>query len=384
MAIIWLFAAQQAFAAVGGIGGQFSATQEGQAAYTMPLPTPGGAGGLTPHLGIVYASGSGPGLLGWNITLGGVSVINRCPPSITYDKKAAPLTFTATDRFCLDGNELTTGEYYGVNGTKYVITPTAHLLAISHTTHTVNGPNWFEVKHPDGSIWEYGHQYSSRVDGVNAAGTIVHRLWALDKITDASGNTITFHYTQPSGTNSYYIHEIDWGGNPNAGTSADHAYVFNYATVSAGATRYRYLVGNKITRNRRLSKITLEYDGSAVLTWTPTYLADGSGSGRSRLSNLTECAGSDCLPPTVFDWQQGTSGYATPENSGQPGPSDADSFVADINGDGLEDLIYARANVWRVRFGLASGGFGSEHSTGVASTQHPDWAQPIHYRPGAA
>ncbi|MGH8271575.1 MAG: SpvB/TcaC N-terminal domain-containing protein, partial [Gammaproteobacteria bacterium] len=363
-------------------------TPTGQAVYTMPLPAPGGAGGLAPQLSFVYASGSGPGLLGWDITVGGLSAINRCSPTWPYDGATGPPTLTNGDygdRFCIDGMELSaTSGTYGSDGTEYAATPNAHLKIFSHTTTNSFGSQWFEVKRPDGSTWEYGHQFNSAVEAVNATGSSVDRVWTLDQIEDASGNVVTFHYTQPGGMGTLYLSEVDWGGNVNVGTSADHSLVFSYDTVGADATFYRYLVDNEIIQNQRLSQIVLKYNGATTMIWTPSYLPDDQGSDHSRLASLTECAGSDCLPATIFQWQQGTPGYAAAQNTGQAGPANADTFVADVNGDGLDDLIYSRANVWRVRFGMASGGFGGEYSTGVSSSLDPDWGQPIHYQSGAA
>ncbi|MGH8225506.1 MAG: SpvB/TcaC N-terminal domain-containing protein [Gammaproteobacteria bacterium] len=375
---------RHALAAVGAINGGFSVTPTGQAAYVVPLPAPGGAGGLAPRLALVYASGSGPGFLGWNATVGGLSIISRCSSTYTYDNSAAPVNLTSRDKFCLDGQELTlkTGTY-GHNGATYDSTPASHMEEVSYTTNNALGPQWFKVLHADGSVWEYGYQFNSEVTATNAASQTVGRVWALDQIKDANGNTVTFHYTQSSGTGAYYLAEVDWGGNANAGTNADHSFVFSYETVGADATVYRYVAGNEITWNQRFTGVSLEYNGTASMTWTPSYLADGQSSNRSRLASMTECAGSDCLPATTLQWQQGTPGYGTAQNTGQAGPADDNHFVADVNGDGREDLIYNRSNVWRVRFGTASGGFGSEYSTSVA-VSNAAYAQPIHYQRGAA
>jgi YD repeat-containing protein len=367
----------------GSIEGHFLTMPSGQAAYTMPLPAPGGAGGLAPRLSLVYASGSGPGLLGWEATIGGLSVIRRCPSTYPYDKSTAPVDFTARDRFCLDGQELSKKSgAYGNNGATYLTTPSAHLEAISYTSNNAVGPQWFKVLHPDGSVWEYGRYYNSHVSAVNAAGTTIYRLWALDKITDASGNVITFHYTQPSGTNAWYPSEVDWGGNAAQGTSADHGFVFGYASVPADAVNYSYEAGALITRDRRLSKVTLEYKGTTINTWTPRYLGDGEGSSRSRLASLTECAGSDCLPATSFGWQQGAPGYGSARDTGESGATyqnnKAFEFVADVNGDGREDLVYQCGNDLCMRLATPSGSFGPVHNAGAVVGA----AQPIHYKPG--
>lgn len=373
----------QAATAVGVIQGSFTTTPMGQAAYTIPLPAPGGAAGFSPSLSIQYVSGSGEGLLGWDTTIGGLSKITRCPSTWPYDGSTAPVNLTSRDRFCLDGRELslkTSTDTYGGNGVIYLTTPTAHMEAVSTTSNTSIGPDYFVVHHADGSKWEYGNTSDSYVTAVNGSGTTVPRAWLLDKITDANGNSITFHYTQPSGTGAYYLSEVDWGSN----TNPDHAYVFSYTTVGADATVYRYVAGNQITWNERVSKITLEYNGATTLTWTPSYVADGQGSNRSRLHSLTECdANGNCFPATNFTWPQDTAGFGAATNTGQSATTTAYKFVEDVNGDGLEDLVYDCGGVWCVRFGQSGGGFGSGYSTGVTVTEGA-WAQPIHYVYGAA
>src|SRR5699024_4289252 len=142
------------------------------------------------------------------------------------------------------------------------------------------GPQWFTVLHPDGSTWEYGRRYNSEVTATNGSGQTVGRIWALDRIEDASGNLITFHYSQPGGTNSYYPTRIEWGGNANQHTSTDHGLVINYPTLPASAVSRRYVVGTLNTRNRKVSKLTLRYNNGNVLRWTPQYSSTGSGHAR--------------------------------------------------------------------------------------------------------
>ncbi|MDN5863592.1 MAG: hypothetical protein L0I62_00005, partial [Gammaproteobacteria bacterium] len=370
---------------VGAIQGHFSTTATGQAVYSIPLPAPGGAGGFAPRLSIIYASGSGPGLLGRDATIGGLSIIKRCPAT-NEDGSTVPVNFTSSDRFCLDGRTLKhSSGTYGHNGASYTITPTAHLKAYSYTSNNAAGPERFKVFHPDGSLWEYGRYNHSEVTAQNGSGETVGRIWALDRIFDASGNTITFHYTQPSGTNAYYLSKVEWGGNPGENKSADHEFVFSYATVPADAIQYHYVAGTLVTRDRRLSSVTLKYNNSLLLSWTPSYLPSGEDSNRTRLDSLEECdANGNCLPDTDFQWQEGAPGFEAAQNTGQSGPNGGAVFVADVNGDGREDLIYARSGDWWARFGAANGGLGSPRGMGASSTNHPTWAQPIHFRRGAA
>ena len=88
----------QADAAVGAISGKFTVLPTGQAAYVIPLPAPGGAGGLSPHLSLVYAKGLGVGLMGWDATVEGISKIRRCPSMHATDGSSKPVDFTSADR----------------------------------------------------------------------------------------------------------------------------------------------------------------------------------------------------------------------------------------------------------------------------------------------
>lgn len=257
---------------VGTMPGHFSANSVGQASYTMPLPAPGGAGGLSPTLALSYGSRTGHGLMGQDVTVSGISKIARCPASYAYGQAPFSVTLTSADLFCLDGQELTGTDWpYGTNGATYVTTPTGHMEEISYTSNSAEGPQWFKVLHPDGSVWEYGHTTDSEVMATNSSGQSVVRVWLLDKIEDASGNTITFHYTQPSGTGAYYLSSVDWGSNATKGTGADRSYVFTYQTMSSAATKHRYVAGHLIEWNREISKVEYQYNGTTELSWTPTY-----------------------------------------------------------------------------------------------------------------
>src|SRR5262249_22285419 len=79
----------------------------------------------------------------------------------------------------------------------------------------------------------------------------------------------------------------------------------------------------------------------------------------------------DCLAPTVITPTQGAAaGIANPTNTVLSGTT-LNYRIADMNGDGHEDLIYAVAsggsNHWWVKFGTASG-FGAAVDTTLVTT----------------
>lgn len=373
-----------ATAEVGAIGGNFSVTPNGGVDYSIPLMAPGGIRGLAPRLALVYGSAIGGGPVGWGTTVAGMSQITRCPSTYAIDGSSAPVNLTSRDMFCLDGQELSVvSGTYGADGTTYSTTPTAHLEAISHTSNTAAGPDWFAVLHPDGTIYEYGHQYSSEVTAQNFSGTTVGIAWHLDQISDPNGNTISFHYSLDQTNHVAYLSSVDWTGNSGLGVNPDHSLVFAYESAPADAYIRRYEGGDLVAWLQRLKTVTYEYGGTTEMTYTLSYLADGQGSNHSRLSSVTECdSNGNCLPATSLTWQQGSRGLGSPSDTGQSGPSNDDYFVADVNGDGREDLIYDCGGDWCIRLGQQGGGFGGWISSGFA-VLNPGYAQPIHYEPGA-
>ncbi|MGH8428093.1 MAG: SpvB/TcaC N-terminal domain-containing protein [Gammaproteobacteria bacterium] len=341
-------------AEVGAVAGDFSVTPNGGAQYTIPIVSPGGINGLAPSLALVYGSDLGEGLAGWGATISGDSQITRCPSTYAYDGSTEPVNLTTSDRFCLDGQELSaTSGTYGGYGTLYETTPTAHLEAISHDSNIGIGPDWFQVLHPDGTVWEYGNNYNSEVTAPNTSGTPVGIVWYLDKITDPYGNSIQFHYSPDQADHVAYLSEVDWG--------AGHSLNFTYTDMPADAVVQRYVGGDLVAWTQRLTTISYEYNGSNVLVYNLGYLPDGQGSDRSRIDSVNECDdGGDCVPATALNWQQGNAGYNSPTDTGQVGPADSNVFTADINGDGREDFFYDRGGLfartlrrdgWRLRYG---------------------------------
>lgn len=119
--ILFALTADFAHAAVGRTPGTATVSPDGEAVYSIPLNLPQGTNGMTPTVALEYRRRSIVGLLciGWNI--GGLSQIARCPRTIVQDGVASPVTQTAEDRFCLDGQRLvvTNGVAYGAARAEY-------------------------------------------------------------------------------------------------------------------------------------------------------------------------------------------------------------------------------------------------------------------------
>jgi RHS repeat-associated protein len=360
-----------AFAGVGHTPGQFGVSSTGSAQYTIPIWTPPGIRGLQPHLALAYDSGSPAGILGPGWNLAGLSTIARCNRTYAQDGTPAAITLTMADAFCLDGRRLrlTSSETlstYGQPGTTYQ-TEIANFSDVTAYGTAGNGPSYFTVKGNDGLTYEYGNTTDSRV---LATGATTPYSWALDKVTDRSGNYMTYTYVQSSG--AFVLSSIQYTA--SASSTFVYQLKFGYATVSAPTVIY-YLSGAQIQQTQQLSTVSVQlYNTTTDLRVYKLSYTNSLGTVRPRLATIQECGGStgtDCLAATNVAYQNGSVGVASPTTAAGSGATNGNVYSVDIDGDGRQDLVFATTNssgasVWWVQFATASG-YGTPISTGASS-----------------
>lgn len=93
----------------------------GASSFTIPIAVPPGKVGLAPDVSLTYNSRQGNGLVGVGWSIGGQSMIHRCPSTWAQDGMTNGVDFDANDRFCLDGQRLMVmqGDTYGASGAEY-------------------------------------------------------------------------------------------------------------------------------------------------------------------------------------------------------------------------------------------------------------------------
>ena len=361
----------------GTLPGSFRADESGAATYRIEIPLPPGTARVVPPLALSYNSqrGNGPVGIGWGIE--GLSAITRCRQTLAQDGAAQPLTFTRNDRFCLDGQRLTLSDSAANKNRKYGEANTEYKTEIdSFSTVTVKHdtdghPDYFEVTRKDGSVATYGasgahaseHKLYARL--TDSSPTDPALTWALQQVKDSVGNKITYHYTLDA--KGHRLREIRYAyGDPGKTTQSARAkVVFGYDLTRGDITR-GYLAGHPLQSAQRLTTITVHSAGTtgsvtALRNYRLRYQS-ATTHALSRLAGVKACVGSGttvCQPETTFAWsdpaplfKQAAAATLTLNTESKWSPVDFNP--ADINGDGLTDLVWTEASSdkHRLRYAL--------------------------------
>lgn len=365
--------ATASFAAVGRTATGYDVSNAGEANYTVPLVVPTGVRGLKPDLAFSYSHRSGgSGWLGAGWELSGLSAISRCPKTWATNGASVAVKLDTTDRFCLDGQQLmleSAGATYGANGTTYRTEIESYSRITSYGT-AGTGPAYFYVETKDGRILEFGSRTDSRIEALGSANV---RTWALTTVRDRSNNRIEFYYTEDTTLGSFRIDNIQWTWNSIQGTGASYKIQFTYETQPASESQNGYIAGSLIKDVTRMTRADVTYVpwGTLLRRYNIAYEGSLSSASHSRVASITECAGStgtDCLPPTTFAYQNGTSAYNATVATGVSATPYSRTHLMDVNGDGKSDFVYSASGLWKVALGDATGSYASVVTTAVSST----------------
>ncbi|WP_373924723.1 RHS repeat-associated core domain-containing protein [Duganella sp. CY15W] len=343
----------------GSLPGELGVDANGAATYSVPLAVPPGTAGLAPSLSLNYSSSGNNGHVGVGWNLGGLSSIHRCGKTIAQDGINARINFDTGDRLCLDGARLVltgaklTDDTYWADDAVYRTEIDSFVRIKAQGTGSART---FVAEYKDGRVATFGNPdkaVNARVlayvtfDSAKALKDTLTRAdaqsWALDKVTDRSGNFITFHYTQNSSTGEHLIDAIRYGGSG----MKPHAMVqFSYEARSDGWTRY--IDGTRNDLRQRIAHIKTyvgnDMSGTPAATamvrdYTLNYDISPS-SGRSLLKSVAASAANpatgtmEALPATTFEW-------------GAPDPGKTAGFVSRGLWPGAPILTTHAKSQWR-------------------------------------
>lgn len=379
--------------------GQFAVGADGSATYAYPIWVPEGRRGIQPRLSITYNSRRDNGMLGVGWSLQGLSVIARCKRDMARDGLNAPVQFSDSDVFCMDGQRLVT--YPSLNSNPKPECGTGDTVEYRTEEETFvrvlsgpsdgggKGPEWFEADFKDGRIFCYGTTTGSRLEGqrfhivpqslsgvdvTTDLSESVRFAWSLAEVRDHFGNNMTVSYSvtgQPPAQGFEQLpQKISYTGTVDQTLAAQRTITFQYEDRCDQEhncdTPSTFVSGLMLQTRHRLSQIILSapnpISSSPVKQYQFTYrqsqLPRATLTGRSLLSQISECdAAGICLPPTTFSYSQATipDGFvdfdtgihddtASGENTPSVGPTLGQIVVGDFNGDGCDDFIYTVFN----------------------------------------
>ncbi len=343
------------------IQGQFAVNEAGAATYSIPIQVPPGVAGMEPRLALFYNSQAGNGFLGMGWNLAGLSSIQRCAQTKAQDGATwvAGVNYTSTDRYCLDGQRLVAmpdpagsptaaAGAYGADSTYYgtereVFSRVQSFGSVGTAPYA--GPSYFVVKTKEGLTMWYGSTADSKVTATNGTSSMnVVRAWSLSKVMDGAGNYMTVTYnTADLASGQHYPTRIDYTGNA-AALAPTQSVQFTYESRPDVQTLYQ--AGAVYRNTLRLSHV-LTYASGALVKDLQLNYGQSQSTGRTRLTSLSVCNGSTCLPATKLDW----ASQDPPLDTSKNGPStlgldfanyskiDSGTRMADVNGDGLPDLV---------------------------------------------
>ena len=321
----------------------YEVSPNGAANFSIPIDVPPGIAGMTPAISLKYSSQGRNGLLGVGWSLGGLSAIYRCGRTLIQDGINSDVTYTANDRFCMDGQRLVVvSGTYGANGAEYRTERESFTRIISYGA-VGTGPAYFKAWTKSGQIIEFGNTYDSAIE---AQGKTDIRVWAANKISDTVGNYITILYTEENPSSDYRPETIT---SYNAGTTPVPYNWIRFVYQSRTDITPVYAAGAVTKTTRLLTNIqtrTLLASGLDTLVKDYRIAYEASpATGRSRITSITECSSSECLPATAIQWQASTNAFVSASNFNLTSVSlgnsskNAGSLLGDFDGDGKTDIL---------------------------------------------
>lgn len=379
---------------IGTTAGSFRVNESGAATYSIPIAAAAGTARVGPQISLDYSSSSGNGIVGYGWSIGGLTAISRCRQTYDQDRNVAALSWSGTDRFCLDGQRLllVSGSTYGAPNSTYQ-TEIDSGVVVTVIGSTNGEPDYFEVRRKDGTTSYYGKSPASGDTSAKLANSAGKTLtWSIRHLKDSVGNPIWYEYQSSAGEQR--ISQIKFAFGSNAGPSSGYGARIQFVYQSRGDKTSGYVAGSLFENDQRLASIrsyntissealireyVLRYNESINVNYDDI----------SRLTSIQECVGSTCLPKTTFGWRVPTNSTSIATIATTSMSSSLSTFTpADVNGDGLMDLVWLQGSgsTKTMKYSLSTGtGFtnqkfsnGSYNLTVYSSASSP-LIKPIDY-----
>lgn len=313
--------------------GVLATSPTGASTYTVPIKLPPGINGIQPQIAISYNSQAGNGTAGYGWNISGISSISRIPSTKYHDGIIDPVDFDGYDRFSLDGQHLLLKSgTYGTSGAEYQTEIYSNLKIVSHGSQTISGvqgPQYFSINYPDGSIAYYGLNTNSRS----------HMEYAITYWQNPQGIRIDYTYT--SSGNGISIASIKYGH--RSGSTAPNTIQFQY--VDRKRPEQAYINGIDFQKKNILKQINVTSGGIGYRNYLLSHTENGS-LGYQSVSSITEKSGdnSKSHSPIYFSYNRtnasiGVSQIQSTLSVSNIEERNANVVPLDFTGNGKMDFI---------------------------------------------
>ncbi len=331
----------------GYVSGSFNVSAGGSATYNVPIEVPPGIRGMQPKLTIGYNSSARNGLLGWGWNISGQSRIHRCASDLVRDRFISGTMDGDEYKHCIDGERLVLVD--SAAGEEYRTEKESYRKIIR------NEYGGFTVFTRDGRAIEYGgriHAYDDSADSrrVSANGSD-YVEWHISRVTDIAGNYMTYHYEIDSANGTHRLERIEYTKNESA-EAVDLNHSVNLVYEERDDQYSGYSHGIYSSMDKRLSRVDVRSASLLVRSYHLAYqLVDGTAYQdpvkTSRLESITVCydvTATQCSEPLMVEWNERTTDDYSFNGTELFSRSDSGGSLryalADIDGDGLQEVIY--------------------------------------------
>lgn len=350
-------------AEAGALVGSFAVSRLGEATYSIPLAVPPGVAGMEPSLAIAYNSSASEGPLGVGFALAGFSAISRCPANLAQDGFVRAVRYDKGDHFCLDGERLAmVGQAFALDGSgtrEYRTIPDTFARIIAHYGPGLlldRGPESFEVFTRSGRIVEYGSLDSARVMGTGGGiGS-----WWVSRERDRRGNAIAYTYDNDKDGDGHTVEIVPRYIDYAQRDDQEAARRVRFVTTERAAPSTFFSGGMKLRRSKLIARVEMMTEpGDVVVRSYRLDYEPSAGTGRPVLKAARECAGatSVCKPETRFGWSSHGETGMLPRPALATGSWPISPYApwvpADVNGDGLPDLVVAWWDATTLKKGIS-------------------------------
>lgn len=202
--------------------------------------------------------------------------------------------------------------------------------------------NIWTVQDKKGWTYLFGATANSRQDDPNDA-TRVYR-WYLSSLADSHGNFMQYSYFKDQG--QIYPDAITYTGD----NSGQGIYSVQFSRTSRDFDKMTsFASGFRVQTNEVVSQIQVQLQGKAIRTYALNHAAFGSNQSRTMLSSIQETGFNPAsnttitLPATTLSYSGNSSNSWWQQSKdwsfSGPNLNPAAVRIADVNGDGLADLI---------------------------------------------